>query len=397
MDGGRLFDIAANAQTGFQSDFNSFWLSNNAEMGNWGVRTVAGVSNWQRLTSRDGNSIEGDPLFVDVDGADDQLGWLNGNDRGGDDDFHLQSQYGSYRGPGFAPILNPTTGLPEVVVGSWLQDAATSRLIDRGNAASLVGDEPSPNGGFVNIGSHGGTSQASKSPEFFTFVTTPNGGETWPLEQSFTIRWRNEQIGSGTVRLDLMRDGASEPVMIIAEAAANTGSFTWTIPTTTPLSNEYRVRVSHPNQTMIDVSDNTFAIVPAITVYYVNDATVEPGDLTTAPGDDANDGLSPNTPKASVQAILDAYDLELNSILLLDAGIYEFSSNIVVGPSDSGLTLRGIGKDSSGNQRSVIRRGNPNVGSNAFEVLGQATWCSKISRSPVLTMGSLSPRIPPCN
>ncbi|MFN8742342.1 MAG: right-handed parallel beta-helix repeat-containing protein, partial [Pirellula sp.] len=370
IDHGLVFDVNSNAQTGFSSDFNSYWLTNSSDMGEWGVRSTTDLSSWQRLTSRDSNSIFGDPLFVDAKGADNQLGWSGGLDRGSDDDFHLQSQHGSYRGPGFAPVLNPATGLPEMIIGSWSQDAQSSALIDRGSADSPVGDEPAFNGGFINIGAYGGTSQASKSPEFYAMVTSPNGGEIWPLEQSFPIRWRNERIGTGTIRLELMRDGQNEPVLLIAEAAANTGAYSWAVPASLPVSSDYRIRVSHPTQSLGDASDFTFSVVPAITTYYVNDQTVEPGDLTTAPGDDANDGLSPNSPKASIQAVLDAYDLEPNSIILLDAGDFNVAANIIIGPSDSGLTLRGIGLDSAGKHRSVIRRGNVSTGSIALEIAG---------------------------
>jgi len=36
--------------------------------------------------------------------------------------------------------------------------------IDAGDPASAIGLEPEPNGGIINIGAYGGTTQASKSP-----------------------------------------------------------------------------------------------------------------------------------------------------------------------------------------------------------------------------------------
>ena len=45
-------------------------------------------------------------------------------------------------------------------------------------------------------------------------------------------------------------------------------------------------------------------------------ATVQPGDWTTAAGNDANDGLTPGTPKASLRALLEAYDLEPGDAVL---------------------------------------------------------------------------------
>ena len=49
--------------------------------------------------------------------------------------------------------------------------------------------------------------------------------------------------------------------------------------------------------------------------FYVNDASALNDEWCSQPGDDANDGLSPTTPKATVQAILDAYDLEPGDVV----------------------------------------------------------------------------------
>lgn len=64
-----------------------------------------------------------------------------------DGDYHLKSQAGRW---------DPTARL-------WLRDDATSPAIDGGDPASPVGHEPAPNGGIVNMGAYGGTSEASLS------------------------------------------------------------------------------------------------------------------------------------------------------------------------------------------------------------------------------------------
>jgi hypothetical protein len=46
---------------------------------------------------------------------------------------------------------------------SWIQDNVTSPCIDAGNIHSPIGQEPFPNGGIINMGAFGGTTQASKS------------------------------------------------------------------------------------------------------------------------------------------------------------------------------------------------------------------------------------------
>ena len=64
----------------------------------------------------------------------------------------------------------------------------------------------------------------------------------------------------------------------------------------------YLIRVTRIDSLLSDQGSAPFSIAPPIHIYYVNDATVNAtGDWTTAPGDDANDGLTPATPKASIR------------------------------------------------------------------------------------------------
>jgi len=76
-------------------------------------------------------NINADPLFVDT---------ANG-------DYHLKSQAGRW---------DPN-------IKTWIIDSVTSPCIDAGDPNSLVGDEPLPNGGIINMGAYGGTIEASKS------------------------------------------------------------------------------------------------------------------------------------------------------------------------------------------------------------------------------------------
>ncbi|UCG47568.1 MAG: hypothetical protein JSU94_19045 [Phycisphaerales bacterium] len=64
-----------------------------------------------------------------------------------DDDYHLRSQAGRW---------DPATR-------AWVQDELTSPCIDAGDPMTLIGYEPFPNGGIVNMGAYGGTARASKS------------------------------------------------------------------------------------------------------------------------------------------------------------------------------------------------------------------------------------------
>lgn len=76
-------------------------------------------------------NINRDPLFADPDQGD----------------YHLRSARGRY--------------WPQL--GVWVLDDVTSPCIDAGDPNSLVGEEPSPNGGRIDMGAHGGTSKASLS------------------------------------------------------------------------------------------------------------------------------------------------------------------------------------------------------------------------------------------
>ena len=60
-------------------------------------------------------------------------------------DYHLQSKAGHYSS------------------GKWVADSTSSPLIDAGYSESSYSNEPSPNGGRINIGRYGNTAQASKS------------------------------------------------------------------------------------------------------------------------------------------------------------------------------------------------------------------------------------------
>ncbi len=82
--------------------------------------------------SKDATDISVDPLFANP----------------ANKDFHLKSQYGRW---------NPVTS-------SWVTDSVTSPAIDAGDPTSDYLNEPSPNGGRINMGAYGNTPEASKSP-----------------------------------------------------------------------------------------------------------------------------------------------------------------------------------------------------------------------------------------
>jgi len=72
--------------------------------------------------------------------------------------------------------------------------------------------------------------------------------------------------------------------------------------------------------------------------YYVNDFDGTGDQYCTALGNDSNDGLSPDAPKGSVQAVMDAYDLEPGDVIWVDSGVY---GAVSVGAGDSGVRVVG--------------------------------------------------------
>jgi hypothetical protein len=104
------------------------------------------------LTWGDGN-IDTDPCFAKpghwVDKNDPNI-IVEPNDPNAlwaDGDYHLKSQAGRW----------------DANEGRWTKDDVTSPCIDAGDPASPIGYEPFPNGGIINMGVYGGTSEASKS------------------------------------------------------------------------------------------------------------------------------------------------------------------------------------------------------------------------------------------
>jgi hypothetical protein len=108
-------------------------------------------------------NIDADPCFVDPghwdpngtpDNLDDDF-WVAG-------DYHLKSQAGHW----------------DANLEDWIYDDATSPCIDAGDPNAPVGDEPFPNGGYINIGAYGGTGEASRT--YF-------GGPVCPAEMAGDI------------------------------------------------------------------------------------------------------------------------------------------------------------------------------------------------------------------
>jgi hypothetical protein len=79
------------------------------------------------------------------------------------------------------------------------------------------------------------------------------------------------------------------------------------------------------------------------TLYYVNDSSsAEANSVCTAAGNDANDGLAPDRPKATVQSVIDTYNLSGGTaVVYIDPGSYSQSFSIT--SADAGARFVGAG------------------------------------------------------
>jgi hypothetical protein len=88
-------------------------------------------------------------------------------------------------------------------------------------------------------------------------VISPNGGETWPMGKTRTLRWTSSNV-SGKVRIQLSRNGGASWTTLFS-ATANDGAQNWKVKG--PATTQARLRVNSVNNPSVaDVSDGNFTI-----------------------------------------------------------------------------------------------------------------------------------------
>ncbi len=153
-EGGIGIDVDAASEAGFKSDYNLFYLTNNAIVGNWGGHVQNVLSDWQFRLGLDLHGIAADPQFVD-----------------------------------------PASGNYHLLFGS--------PAVDAGDPHDPYSFEPSPDGGRINIGFDGNTSAATVSRDSFIQVLGPNGNDKLEVGELTTITWRTAGLAT------------EEPVLLI--------------------------------------------------------------------------------------------------------------------------------------------------------------------------------------
>ncbi len=145
--------------------------------------------------------------------------------------------------------------------GSPLFDASNQRLVGQlygGFSACAAPNEPDVYGRFDRT-----LPVVNQYLGIALRVTSPNGGESWPLGSTQTITWVAADEGGANVAIALLK--ASSVVLTIASATPNDGSFDWTIPTNLAVAGDYRIRISAATAPSIsDVSNAMFSLTEAI-------------------------------------------------------------------------------------------------------------------------------------
>ena len=165
----------------------------------------------------------------------------------------------------------------------------------------------------------------------------------------------------GGTDITITRDGGA----LVAASVSDDGNYTWTVPTNLA-AGHHTISVELEGTGVSDTSA-AFLIVNAGNEFYINDGLIDVGGVTSAVGDDANSGKSPDSPMASLAALLAAYDLDPGDVVYVDAGIYNLTDDLRVLFDDAGFTLRG--PDASVGT-ALFDRGNRDSGTAAFRITG---------------------------
>ena len=94
-------------------------------------------------------------------------------------------------------------------------------------------------------------------------VTSPNGGERWPVGSVQTIRWTYTGDPGASVKIDLLKGGVVNQTITSTASigSSGSGSYDWTVPASQQAGSDYRIRVtSTSNSSCTDTSDSNMTI-----------------------------------------------------------------------------------------------------------------------------------------
>ncbi|MGD9780547.1 MAG: right-handed parallel beta-helix repeat-containing protein [Kiritimatiellia bacterium] len=281
-----------------QADYNNLYLANGAlaalsyEAG-FG-REFDSVGVWASSDfAQDSMSLSHDPRFADALGGD----------------FHLRS----------------VTGRWDAVLGDWVSDGESSPLIDAGDPLRAC-TEPAPNGGRANLGRHGNTEQASRTPTngAIALISFNDGGRASGTNVLVTWLARGAAT-TGTVTISYSSDGGLTWTELVAGIAAGDGAWTWDT-TLSAESVEGKLKLESSDGSTA-ISTGLFSVRNGTFAFYINDDSRTNDVYCSAVGQGANSGLTPDKPMSDFNALLAKYDLEGGDIVYIDTGVYQKGSD----------------------------------------------------------------------
>ncbi|MBQ7251051.1 MAG: right-handed parallel beta-helix repeat-containing protein [Kiritimatiellae bacterium] len=306
--------------SGFAGDYNDIYVATNTafaaavqngqeDRATTRSTTYASVSRLQEFFESDLHSLSHNPLFADPD-------------RG---DFHLSSAAGRWE------------------AGTWETDGESSPLIDSGNPADIAwAAEPAPNGRRRNIGRYGGSAFASRSDAAGTLVLSSlNDGGNASGEVLLTWIARGD-ITNAAVVIEYSPDDGITWLEVASGIPSTDGAYVWdSVSYGSSALSRWCVHGESPYESVSATSESAFTLRNSGSIrYYVNDGYDAGTDVyCTAAGNDRNDGLTPATPKASIESVLETYDLDPEDRILVDAGMYSVGSPAIeITQADAGYT-----------------------------------------------------------
>ena len=324
MGGGTHYGIRISIAGGtIQSDYNLFYLGDGAILAERAVQPAPfnlvwdRVATWSRDTGNDVHSLATDPGFADA---------ASGN-------FYPLSAAGRF---------NPATG-------GFTNDAVTSVLIDAGNPASSFANETGPNGGRVNIGMHGNTSRASRSPTEarLTIARLNDGGRA--EGSAYNLTWVAAGAATGhAMRVEASLDDGATWFTINSNVSAGAQNIFWNTGTNASWFGRWKV-TSLTDTNVFATNAIRFAARNAPLSLFINDAFSPTNDIyTTAAGAATNTGTTASAPRNSLQSLFNDYDIEPGDLIYIDTGMYSLSQPVTIGRYDGWNAMDNFGSISNG-------------------------------------------------
>ena len=243
--------VANDSQLAFDSDFNNLFTTGTG-IAVWWQKDYADIYDWMIEAGYDQHSIGVTQLALTLDNPQ----FVNL----ATDDFHLTNQI--------------------------------STSIDAGEPALAFPLEPSSNGGRIDLGAYGNTSQAALSPASFIKLEFPKFYTDWEVARERPIVWSTFNL-TGNVKIELFQEGVGK-VADIGTAPALAGSFNWS-PEASGITGDtfkrYRIHItSLSDQSITAQSREPFAVPIAGSDFYVDDQSNVGDEYTpTAIGDNLRD------------------------------------------------------------------------------------------------------------